>query len=252
MIPKTIHYCWLSGDPMPRTAVKCMETWRRVMPEYEIKLWDKNSFDVSSAPLYVRQAVEKRKWAFAADYIRMWAVHRHGGIYLDSDVVVRKPFGDFLHHSFFSSMEYHPSQVEKTGSGAMVDSEGRRTAPGYVSGIQVQAAVIGGEAGNPFAAKVLEHYSKTTFIRPDGSIEDGILSPYIYARLLEPYGFRYVDRDQELPGGIMIYRSEIFAGNKREATQQSYAVHLCAHGWKPSPAEKLKRAVERLIGRGLK
>ena len=82
-----------------------MATWRQVMPHYKIKLWNTSNFDIGSAPAYVQQACAQRKWAFAADYIRMWALYTEGGIYLDSDVRVLKPFDDMLGHNFFSSME---------------------------------------------------------------------------------------------------------------------------------------------------
>ena len=101
MIPKKIHYCWLSGDPLPRKIRKCMDTWRRVMPDYELKLWDTNNFDVTSVP-FVHEAFRERKWAFAADYIRMHALYTEGGVYLDSDVKVLKRFDDLLGCSFFS------------------------------------------------------------------------------------------------------------------------------------------------------
>ena len=220
MIPKKIHYCWLSGDPLPRSIRRCMDTWRRVMPDYELKLWDTRAFDVESVP-FVSEAYHKRKWAFAADYIRMHALYTEGGIYLDSDVKVLKPFDDLLDSKFFSSLEYHPTQIERDGAMAMLDAQGRRVRDGYVSGIQIQAAVMGAEAGCPFVADVL--------------------SPQIYARVAERYGFIYKDEDQRLRGGITIYASSMFAGNKHEVTPRTRAVHLCAHSWHPSAMEKLKK-----------
>ena len=102
LIPKVIHFCWLSNDPYPLKIRRCMDTWKKVMPDYEVKLWNTDNFDIDSVP-YVRQAFEARKWAFAADYIRMYALYTEGGIYLDSDVKILKRFDDFLHYSFFSS-----------------------------------------------------------------------------------------------------------------------------------------------------
>ena len=98
MIPKIIHFCWLSGEPYPARIRKCMETWRKAMPDYERKLWSLDNFDITSAPQFVRDAVAARKWAFAADYIRMYALHTEGGFYLDSDVVTLKRFDDFLNY----------------------------------------------------------------------------------------------------------------------------------------------------------
>ena len=104
------------------------------------------TFDVSSAPgIIVQEAVKARKWAFAADYIRMYALYTEGGIYLDSDVKILKRFDDFLHYSFFSSLEYHPSQLEQTGSIHRISPEGKRIGDDYISGMQIQAAVMGAE-----------------------------------------------------------------------------------------------------------
>lgn len=241
MIPKVIHYCWLSNDPYPEKIRNCMETWRRVLPDYEIKLWNTQNFDIDKAPAYVQQAYRQHKWAFAADYIRMYALYTEGGIYLDSDVKVLKPFDEFLNYNFFTSLEYHPSQIEMTGARDMIDAEGRRIKEGFVSGIQIQAAVMGAEPGCPFVKDVLDDYQHRQFEMPEGNKGMGVISPFVYARVMEKYGFRYIDRDQLLQDNIMVFRSEIFAGNKHEATPASYAIHYCAHSWKPTWKEKLSK-----------
>lgn len=217
------------------------------MPDYEIKLWNTRNFDIDSSPIYVKEAFEQRKWAFAADYIRMHALYEEGGIYLDSDVLVLKRFDEFLKHSFFSSMEYHPIQIEKDGAMDMIDSNGKRIKEGFVSGIQIQAAVMGAEKGSVFVKDVLEWYSGRKFIKPDGSMATDVLSPQIYARKAENYGFIYKDIDQDLDNGIKIYRSEIFAGNKHEVTPNSYAIHYCAHSWHPSAGEKIKSFLKKVF-----
>lgn len=244
LIPKRIHLCWLSKDPYPSKIRRCMETWRRVMPEYEVKVWNTCNFDITSVP-YVKEAFDARKWAFAADYIRMYALYTEGGIYLDSDVKILKPFDPFLSYSFFSSLEYHPSQIERTGAMRLITPEGRRISDDYVSGIQIQAAVMGAQAGSPFVKEVLDWYADRHFLKPDGSLAVDLLSPQIYARVAERYGFVYRDIDQLLDGNMQIFRSEIFAGNKHEVTPASYAIHLCAHSWHPKWKEKLLRFFRR-------
>ena len=214
------------------------------MPDYEIKRWSVKNFDVNAVP-YVREAFEARKWAFAADYIRMYALYTEGGIYLDSDVKILKPFDDFLDNSFFSSMEYHPTQVEKDGSAQYIDQDGHRIADKFISGIQIQAAVMGAEKGCPFVGEVLDWYQDKHFVREDGTLATDVLSPYIYARIAEKHGFVYKDIDQQLDGRMRIYPSEIFAGNKHEVTPRSYAIHYCAHSWHPSVMEKLKKLLHR-------
>ena len=239
LMPKIIHLCWLSGDPYPLKIKRCMDTWRRVMPDYTIKLWNTDNFDVSSVP-YVKEAFDARKWAFAADYIRMYALYTEGGIYLDSDVKVLKPFDPFLHYSFFSSLEYHPKQIERIHALSPVSEDGKRIVDEYVSGIQIQAAVMGARAGSPFVKDILDWYSDKHFVKSDGSYATDLLAPQLYARVAEKYGFIYKDIDQSLKEGVQIFRSEVFAGNKNEATSASYAIHLCAHSWHLSWHEKLR------------
>lgn len=230
MIPKIIHYCWLSEDPFPQKIQDCIASWKAIMPDYEIRLWNTSNFDVNSIP-YVKEAYENRKWAFAADYIRMYALYTEGGIYLDSDVLVLKPFDEFLHHSFVSSMEYHLFQIEQEKSLEKIDMVGKRISEEYISGIQIQAAVMGAEKGCPYVGEVLEWYKNRHFVKEDGAMGIDVIAPQIYARIAEKYGFRYKDVDQDLEGNIKIYRSEIFAGNRREATRNSYAIHYCENSW---------------------
>lgn len=241
MIPKVIHYCWLSDDPYPEKIQMCMESWKKILPDYEIKLWNTHNFDIEHSVPYVKEAFAHRKWAFVADYIRMYALYTEGGIYLDSDVKVMKRFDCFLHHGFFSSMEYHPFMIERDGSLNLLDQDGRRTADRYISGIEMQAAVMGAEKGHPFPKQVLDWYQDKHFFKEDGTLGLDVIAPQIYARIAEDYGFRYKDENQSLKEQMMIYRSEIFAGNRREITPASYAVHYCENSWvKLSFLDKIK------------
>ena len=104
MIPKTIHYCWFSGDPYPDLVKRCIRSWKRSLPDYKLRLWDVKSFDFDSVP-FVKEAMAEKKYAFAADYIRLYALYTEGGIYLDSDVEVFKSFNSFLNNSFFTGTE---------------------------------------------------------------------------------------------------------------------------------------------------
>lgn len=235
MIPKIIHYCWLSNDPYPEKIQMCMDSWRKIMPDYELKLWNTQNFDIDNSIPYVKEAFSNRKWAFVADYIRLYALYTEGGIYLDSDVKVLKRFDDFLHHSFFTSMEYHPFMIERDRSLDDIDKNGYRISDKYISGIELQAAVMGAEKGNQFVKQILDWYHDKHFIKADGSMGLDVIAPQIYARIAEDYGFKYKDIDQRLKGGLMIYRSEIFAGNRREATPVSYAIHYCENSWNKRP-----------------
>ena len=104
MIPKVIHYCWFGRGQMPELALKCIESWKKFLPDYEIKEWNEDNFDLDSYP-YTREAYDKRKYAFVTDVVRLHALYNEGGIYMDTDVEVLKPLYSFLHHTAFSGFE---------------------------------------------------------------------------------------------------------------------------------------------------
>lgn len=247
MIPKTIHYCWLSEDPLPEKIQLCLQSWLKIMPDYKVKLWNTKNFDINHSIPFVREAFSCRKWAFVADYIRMYALYTEGGIYLDSDVKVLKRFDGFLSHGFFSSMEYHPYVIYKNNSLSHLNKDGKRIDDTYITGIEIQAAIMGAEKGHPFCKAVMDWYNDKHFINADGTMAIDIIAPQIYARIAESYGLRYKDVDQSLNDNMMIYRSEIFAGNRREATSASYAIHYCENSWKKlSFKEKSKHYLDYL------
>ena len=104
MIPKTIHYCWFGRGEMPQLAKDCIASWHRHMPDWNYKLWNEDNFDVNSTP-YTKEAYEAGKMAFVSDYVRLWALEREGGVYMDVDFEVYKPFDNLLHHHAFAGIE---------------------------------------------------------------------------------------------------------------------------------------------------
>lgn len=92
MVPKIIHYCWFGERKLPDLAKKCINSWQKFLPEYEIKCWSEENFDISNSVYYVREAYERKKYAFVSDYVRLYALYNYGGIYLDTDVEVIKDF----------------------------------------------------------------------------------------------------------------------------------------------------------------
>ena len=104
MIPKKIHYCWFGRNPLPPLALKCIASWKEYCPDYEIKEWNEDNFDLN-CNAYVREAYEARKWAFITDYVRLYALVNEGGIYMDTDVEVLKPLDDLLCYDAVSGFE---------------------------------------------------------------------------------------------------------------------------------------------------
>ena len=111
-VPKIIHLMWFSGDEYPDDIKICLDTWHKVLPEYEIKVWTKEMALECDVP-YVREALQCRKWAFAADVIRLYALYKWGGIYMDSDVIVKKSLDDFLDNDVSFFQEYHKDMAKR-------------------------------------------------------------------------------------------------------------------------------------------
>lgn len=164
MIPKIIHLCWLSGDKFPEDIQKCIDSWLKYLPDYEIWLWDTKRFDINST-IWTKQAFEAKKYAFAADYIRLFALYNYGGIYLDSDVIVYKSFNDLLHLPYFVGEDNVHC---------------------------FEAAVLGCEPKMPWIKEILDRYDGLEFINPDGSYNLRGL-PVVFAdRLFSKYKFELV------------------------------------------------------------
>ena len=104
MIPKKIHYCWFGKNPLPELAIKCIESWKKYCPDYEIKEWNEENFDLNCCA-YVKEAYSAGKWAFVTDYVRLYAMVNEGGIYMDTDVEVIKSLDIFLDNIAFSGFE---------------------------------------------------------------------------------------------------------------------------------------------------
>ncbi len=154
MIPKKIHFCWLSGEEYPPLIQHCIDTWRKVLPDYEIVLWDTKRFDIDSVS-WVREAFDAKKYAFAADYIRLYAVYKEGGIYLDSDVEMLKPFDDLLQKKAFIGFEASTKGVEAAVFGAEKGAEWCRKAMDFYVGRHFQLTAKGGVSGEFFAPRIV-------------------------------------------------------------------------------------------------
>ena len=164
MIPKIIHYCWIGGAPLPELSEKCIASWKKHMPSWQIMRWDESNFDITTAPLYVRQAYEARKFAFVSDYVRLWALEQYGGLYMDVDFEVFRPFDDL--------MDKYP---------AFAGYEGSKRNP-------VMQGVIASEPHGAWVKDMLSTYENRTFIKSDGSLDMTPNTSYFTDRL-ESQGF---------------------------------------------------------------
>ena len=164
MIPKIIHYCWLSNDEIPDKMKQCMESWKRKLPDYEFIKWDLNKFDITSSD-WCHEAYLNKKYAYACDYIRLYAVYNYGGIYMDMDIEVVKPFDDLLNKEYMFAYE----DENKTG---------------------IEAGVFGAEPRNAFLGYCLNFYEGKHFV----DVQDILFKytlPKVMKACLEKGSFEY-------------------------------------------------------------
>jgi mannosyltransferase OCH1-like enzyme len=236
MIPKKIHYIWLSGDEKPELFQRCIASWDQVMPDFQIKCWTLDDIDVDDLGVFFQEACHLKKWAFASDYLRVWILHHEGGIYFDSDVMAKRSLLPLLDTGFFTSVEYHPGVVEVYNSLRQLDNNGMRRSPSYyVPGIGLQAAIMGAVPAHPFLRSCLEYYNAQKFVLSDGTLNENMTAPTIYAITAEKYGFRWVDALQSLDRNMIVYPSAILAGTSDQEVSETYAVHQCAGTWRAKP-----------------
>lgn len=152
MIPKKIHYCWFGGKPLPEEARKCIASWRRFFPDYEIIEWNESNFDINSIS-YTAQAYEAKKYAFVSDYARFKILYEHGGLYFDTDVEVIKPFDDIVAAGPFMGFE--------KCSGSNFENNCSGVNPGLG---------LAAFPGMKFFSEILDFYRNKEFILGEGTI----------------------------------------------------------------------------------
>lgn len=234
MIPKKIHYCWFGRNPLPGSAQKCIASWRRYLPDYEIIEWNEDNFDIDSIP-YIRQAYETKKYAFVSDYARFKILYEHGGLYFDTDVEVIRPMDMIVSRGPFMGFE-----IDAGG-----DREFGAVAPGLC---------LGAEVGMPLYKSILDYYTVLNFVLPDGSynITDAVVN--ITTRELVKAGLE--DRPGiQNAGGVTVYPAEYFnpfddATGRLRKTVNTYTIHWYSKTWlNVSPARQwLGRMAHRVLG----
>ena len=175
MIPKKIHYCWFGRGPMPETALRCIESWHRYMPDWEYVLWNEDNFDVTSY-FYTQEAYEAKKYAFVSDVARLKALKEYGGIYLDVDFEVYRAFDDLLQNVAFAGFE------------------GSKTNP-------IMMGVLGSVPGGNWVARQLERYQDRHFIvngMPDLTTNVRFITDWMITQGFLPNGKEQVVEDMHI------------------------------------------------------
>lgn len=223
MIPKILHYIWFGGQQLTPLEEECLASWKNAMPDWTIMRWDESNFDIATAPIYVRQAYEARKYAFVSDYVRLWALEQYGGVYVDTDVKVLKSYEPLLNDTAFIGLE-----------------ESKAHLPG--------TCVMGCEPHCQWVRDMLALYDNIEFVRADGSLdlttnvarlgqrmkEEGLnqvesresrakSKPWKQNQYIEKWGFRIYTHD---------YFSPITSTRVMRKTKNTYSIHYFAESWR--------------------
>ena len=181
MIPKIIHYCWFGGKPLPKLAENCIDSWRKYLPDYEIKEWNERNFPLEKYA-YAQQAIENRQFAFVSDVARLYALKQEGGIYMDTDVEVVKTLDGFLHHTAFS---------------------------GFENDDFVPTGIMASEKNGRWVTDLLSYYDGKSLFKEDGSI-DSISNTFIITGMMKEKGFLMNNTFQEKEGYVAFYPNDYY------------------------------------------
>jgi len=234
MIPKIIHICWFSGEEYTPFLKECIHTWTIKMPEFKIRLWDKDSFDFDSVP-FVKEAYKAKKWAFVADYIRLYALFTEGGLYLDSDVKILKPFEEaWFEYDFFSAHEIHPGLFEDAGGNTQLNPSYLPKIVGEtITGFAIQGAIFASIPNHPYIKDCLEQYKNLQLFGENGIINlKELIIGSVITPVAEKYGYKYQDTEQILKENMLIMSANILVGNSIYLDRGSYAIHLINGSWR--------------------
>lgn len=209
MIPKKIHYCWFGGKELPEDARRCIESWRKFLPDYEIKEWNESNFDINCNQ-YVREAYVARKFAFVTDYVRLFALKHDGGVYMDTDVEVLKSYDPFLHLTAFS---------------------------GFENNNYVPTGMMASEKGGKWVTELLDEYKDRNFIQTDGSY-DMTTNTFAITAHAKRYGLKCNNTFQDIKGLATFFPSDYFCPKdhttgKIMLTENSVCIHHFAASWLP-------------------
>lgn len=224
MIPKVIHYCWFGRNEKPKLTEKCIESWKKYCPDYEIIEWNEDNYDLLNTPSYVQQAYSAKKWAFVTDYVRLDVVYRYGGVYLDTDVELIKNLDSLLvYNGFF----------------------------GYETDCQIATGLgFGGIAKLQIVKELMDDYNNCCFVMNDSNY-DLTPCPQRNADVFIKNGVKPKGMNQLINHNIMIFSQEYFCPidyhtNRKRITDNTFSIHWFSSSWSDDEARKYRKISSRL------
>lgn len=205
-IPKIIHYVWFGENSLSELAQKCLESWKKYCPDYEIVCWNESNFDIEYND-FVKEAYNEKKWAFVSDVVRLYALVNYGGIYMDTDVEVIKSLDSLLSYDAVS---------------------------GFESPVQIQTGLMACKKGHPFFKELLHDYDRKHFIKNDGTYDD-VANVIAITKMALKYGLVQNNQLQTVKGFTLLPRDYLcplnYETRELNITENTYCIHYFSGSW---------------------
>jgi len=216
MINKTIHYIWFGSSPYPKIIERCINSWKDKLPDYEFKLWNEENSPIDIP--YVKKALDKKYYAFAADYVRAYALYTEGGIYLDTDIEIVKSLSPLLNVDFFT---------------------------GYESAKLINVAIVGSKKGHIIPKLLIEHYNTS---------KNYETIPVIITEIFEKNSLFYNDDKIKVYPEEYFYPYNPYDNNRKDMelmymdiTKNTYAIHHWGKSWKLTLIDRIVRKIYNIF-----
>ena len=206
-IPKIIHYCWFGPKEIPAMELQCIESWKKYLPDYELKCWNERTFDINKYP-FAKQAYERKYYAFVSDFVRTLVLKEYGGLYLDTDVEILSDLSPLL------------------------DSE---VVLGFENRTCIGTALMAFPPNHPIMAEFFEFYMEHPFITENNQVNI-IANPTILATILKDYNIIFKGEEQLINNEIHIYHRDVFfpkqmSKDEFRVTKETVAIHRFSGSW---------------------
>lgn len=224
MIPKKIHLCWFSDDPYPVEIKVCLDSWKRILPDYEVRMWRMADARAIGCR-FIDEALDNRRWAFASDVVRYYALWKEGGVYMDSDIFMYRRFDEFLPENGEGFVTFH-----------------EKIYPEHFP-FGLQAAFMISSPGNDYCRAVLDYYMERPYKNPDGSVNE-LISPAVMSLVAERFGWHCEDVEQHC-GSLTVYPTHFLAPRKRYVLdRETIGQHRVYGSWRK---RKFGRKIEKFF-----